>query len=236
MTNDYFQFKQFTIHQDRCAMKVGTDGVLLGAWTDIGEAKRILDIGTGTGLIALMLAQRSDALIDAIEIDREAAMQAAENVETSPWKNRIRIINTSLNEFISGKQSYDLIVTNPPYFMNALPATDARRTIARHDHQLNLNGLLRSVKNVLAPDGRFDIILPPEVFHVLTKLATAEFLHSARKTLVHTAPGKPVKRILAEFSGIMKEELYSEIVIEKYGRHKYSEEYIGLTKDFYLKF
>jgi tRNA1Val (adenine37-N6)-methyltransferase len=235
MPNSYFRFKQFTIHQDRCAMKVGTDGVLLGAWTNIGEAKRILDIGTGTGLIALMLAQRSGAVIDAIEIDRDAADQATENAKSSPWNEQIRIYHTSIQEYISQGQHYDLIVTNPPYFYNALTAPDPKRTLARHNQQLGLSELLHGVKNLLTSDGRLGIILPVEVFDIFVGLAEKAGLYPSRKTLVTPSPAKLVKRILAEFSFYEIEALQSELIIEKYGRHVYSEEYIALTKDFYLK-
>ena len=129
MPNDYFKFKQFTIHQDKCAMKVGTDGVLLGAWAECANAKGILDIGTGTGLIALMIAQRSNAKIDAVEIDETASKQAKENIKKSLWNDRIEILNISFQDFSkSTNEKYDLIVSNPPYFQNSLYAPDEKRT------------------------------------------------------------------------------------------------------------
>jgi tRNA1Val (adenine37-N6)-methyltransferase len=234
MANSYFQFKQFIVHQDRCAMKVGTDGVLLGAWTTIGEAQHILDIGTGTGLIALMLAQRSGAKIDAIEIDEAAARQASENVQLSPWNDRIRIIHTSLQEYTVFEKHYDLIVTNPPYFYNSLPATDFRRTIARHTHYLDFEMLIQAVKNLLTPDGRLAIILPTENFSSFASGAYKSGLFTIRETHVKPSPGKPVKRILAEFSFYDAAKEFSEFIIEEFGRHGYSEEYHLLTKDFYL--
>ena len=136
MPNPYFSFKQFTVYHDRCAMKVGTDGVLLGAWTDVSGARDILDIGTGTGLIALMLAQRSEAHIVAVDIDEDAVKQAKENVEKSPWPGRIEVERHDICCFNSDIR-YDVIVSNPPYFFNSLKCPDGQRNIARHTVGLN---------------------------------------------------------------------------------------------------
>ena len=133
MSNPYFQFKQFTVWHDKCAMKVGTDGVLLGAWTSVESAHRILDIGTGTGLVALMLVQRSlpDANIVALEIDEAAVGQARENIIRSPWKERVEVVQADFRKYRSSDK-FDVIVSNPPYFVDSLECPDRQRTAARH--------------------------------------------------------------------------------------------------------
>lgn len=235
MSNAYFQFKQFTIHQNRCAMKVGTDGVLLGAWTDTMGAKRILDIGTGTGLLALMLAQRSDAIIDAIEIDEPAAEQAGENTYNCPWSSRILVSHISFQEFSKSSEKYDVIVSNPPYFTDCLPAPELKRSIARHNNLLTSKELIDGVVRLLSPTGKFSIILPTNEYEIFIGLAEKSDLFENRRTLVIPSPDKPVKRILSELSFHKNNVIVNSLVIEKYGRHQYSMEYIGLTKDYYLK-
>src|SRR5574344_2567439 len=131
MSNSYFRFKQFSVFQERCAMKVGTDGVLLGAWAKVDAANRILDIGTGTGLVALMLAQRSTAMITAVEIDEEAAIQAEENFCQSPWANRFEVVNSDITSYETDAL-FDVIVSNPPYFVDSLQCPDGQRSLARH--------------------------------------------------------------------------------------------------------
>lgn len=234
MPNSYFQFKQFTIHQDRCAMKVGTDGVLLGAWADTKATERILDVGTGTGLIALMLAQRSSAVIDAIEIDKEAAFQAKENVAKSPWTARINIVYSAFQQFDT-EAKYDLIVSNPPYFTDCLPANDNRRSVARHNDQLNSDELIGGVVKLLTKNGRFSVILPVNEFEGFKVIIEKFNLFENRRTLIIPSPDKPVKRVLSEMSFFKSDIIINSIVIEKYGRHRYSEEHIMLTKDYYLK-
>jgi tRNA1Val (adenine37-N6)-methyltransferase len=234
MPNAYFQFKHFAIHQDRCAMKIGTDGVLLGAWTDVQKAKRVLDIGTGTGLLALMLAQRSDAYIDAIEIEEEAAHQAAENVKASLWSDRIRVYNISLQQFEVPDHLYDLIITNPPYFQHHLKAPGRQRTLARHNKELTFTELINAVGRMLSVQGQLSIVLPSEVFEEFCLLAKGIRLLPGKVTRVLATPGKPSKRTMAMFSFEAKQQETTELVIEKYGRHKFSEEYTELTKEFYL--
>jgi len=236
MPNNYFHFRQFTIHQDRCAMKVGTDGVLLGAWANAKHAKRILDIGTGTGLIALMLAQRSNAIIDAIEIDYDAALQASENVRLSPWNKRIRVIHTSFQEYCNTQAKYDLIVTNPPYFIHALRAPDKKRSLARHNHTLEHKSLIEGVHALLDSEGFFTIILPAAGFDVFSTLMSQYQLYISRRTNVLSKQGSSYNRILAEFSGNPVHKNETDLIIESGGRHQYSLQYIELTKDYYLNF
>ena len=234
MANPYFTFKQFTIRHDRCAMKVGTDGVLLGAWTDVNHSHRTLDIGTGTGLIALMLAQRCpQALITAIDIDAEAVGQARENVQSSPWKDRVEVLLQDICTF-STDQRFDTIVSNPPYFIDSLKCPDDQRNTARHTDTLDAERLLANVARLLTDDGRFSIILPAEQTDLLIQTACNQGLYPSRQTAVITRPGLPPKRILMEFRKTKEAFQPDELVIEL-ERHVYSEGYIALTKDFYLK-
>lgn len=228
-----FRFKQFTVHQDRTAMKVGTDGVLLGAWAEPEKARSILDIGTGTGLLALMAAQRNrEAAIDAIEIEPEAASQARENADRSPWAGRIRIYPVSLFDFFPSR-SYDCILCNPPFFNRSTKTPDAGRTLARHTDSLSHPALLEAAGRLLSADGSFYIILPPEEATVFIHLAENYRLYLLRLTRVLPNPGKPPKRYLMKFTFTKKAVQTDELTIEL-SRHEYTPEYIRLTQDFYL--
>lgn len=234
MSNPFFTFKQFTIRHDRCAMKVGTDGVLLGAWTDVSHSCRLLDIGTGTGLIALMLAQRCPkASITAIDIDAEAVEQARENVLLSPWPDRVEVALQDICKYLTDKH-FDTIVSNPPYFIDSLKCPNDQRNTARHTDTLDAERLLESVARLLTDDGRFSIILPAEQTDLLIQTAYAQGLYPSRKTAVITRPGLSPKRILMEFQKTKEAFQPDELIIEL-ERHVYSEGYIALTKDFYLK-
>ena len=234
MPNPYFSFKQFTVRHDRCAMKVGTDGVLLGAWIDLNSSRRILDIGTGTGLIALMLAQRcSDARIIAVDIDSAAVEQAQENIQASPWKNRVEVLQQDICTY-HPHGTFDTIVSNPPYFIDSLKCPDGQRSTARHTDTLDADRLIGKVSELLSPDGSFSIILPAEQTEDLIRVAGEKGLYPSRQTWVITRPGLSPKRILMEFRKISTVFQPDELVIEL-ERHVYSEEYIALTKEFYLK-
>lgn len=237
MPNNYFQFKQFTIRQEHAAMKVGTDGVLLGAWAHGEQATRLLDIGTGTGLIALMLAQRSTAQIDALDIDPLACKEAQQNVEASPWSERITIINRAVQKYAATcAHRYDLIVSNPPFFQQSLKAATAERTQARHTDNLPVEELFASVVNLLAPKGAFEVIIPAEALAQYKQLATQYQLHNNRLLWVKPTPDKTAKRVLCSFSKTSFPLNEETLVIESGGRHVYSEEYKKLTRDFYLGF
>lgn len=234
MPKPYFTFKQFTIYHDRCAMKVGTDGVLLGAWTNLENANRILDVGTGTGLIALMLAQRTkDATITAIDIDADAVSQAQENVLASPWKDRVEVALQDICTY-APDSLFDSIVSNPPYFANSLKCPDGQRTTARHTDSLDANRLIGKVTELLTSEGRFSLILPADQTDELLRIAEEKGLYPSRITRVITRPGLPPKRVLVEFRKTTQICEETELVVEL-DRHVYSEDYIVLTKDFYLK-
>lgn len=253
MPNDYFSFKQFAIHQDRCAMKVGTDGVLLGvlapvlptdmmvAFSDGCEnAYKILDIGTGTGLVAIMLAQRTEgkAEITAVEIDSDATEQARENASKTPWK--IDVYNSSIQEFAcESTQKFDLIVSNPPFFVNSLKAPEKSRNTARHTDTLSFEDLVISAEKLLSNEGRFTVIIPVQSECDFIKVANAQNL--VAETIVRVVPkvGKEAKRSVITF--VRKQEKshcninITELVIETENRHCYSDEFKRLTADFYLK-
>jgi tRNA1Val (adenine37-N6)-methyltransferase len=238
MSNNYFSFKQFTIYQDQCAMKVGTDGVLLGSWTDVENASRILDVGTGTGLIAIMLAQRSTALIDGVEIEKNACLQARKNATGSPWHKRINLYHDSIQHFSKSRSSgYDIIVSNPPYFQNSLKPPGRLKTLAKHDEGLSYASLLSCSAKLLIPGGRLSFIVPAADQKQFTSLADFHRLQPSRLTWVRPAPMKDYSRCLMEFSakpGIAYVE--NELVIRKDDLTAYSDEYVELTRDFYLGF
>ena len=234
MSNPYFKFKQFTVWHDKCAMKVGTDGVLLGAWTPVATARTILDVGTGTGLIALMLAQRSpsQACITALEIDSEACLQAEENVSRSPWKNQIKVCQGDFKK-MHFEDNFDLITSNPPYFANSLTCPDKSRTIARHAESLGYEELLRGVKMHLAEEGLFTVIIPNEAFEVMNGIAQEQGLYLMKQLCVLTKLGGIPKRRLLCFSKKQRDCQTDSLLIEQ-ENHQYSNEYISLTKDYYL--
>ncbi len=215
-------------------MKVGTDGVLLGAWTDVSGVRSVLDIGTGTGLIALMLAQRSAASVYAIEIDENAAAQAIENIAASPWSGRIRIETVSLQTFVENTiYRFDLIVSNPPYFNKSLKNPDAQRSVARHTDSLSQEDLMSAACALLSDTGRLSVILPVAEGDEFILRAESFQLYCSKKTKVIPRIGAPEKRLLLEFSRIKDVCREDTLLIEK-ERHSYSDEFNELTKDYYL--
>lgn len=234
-----FRFKQFTIEQDRCAMKVGTDGVLLGAWAPIDHHPyAVLDIGTGTGLIALQVAQRSDAeQIEALEIDAEAFEQAVENFENSPWNDRLFCFHTSLDNFMEELQDeeYDLIVSNPPFYTETVSSGDASRDRARQNDALPFSDLCEASGILLSESGVLAVIIPFKEEENVRALAAENDLFPFKITRVQGTPTSEIKRSLLAFSRIPQEPLYDTLIIET-ARHHYTEDYKKLTKDFYLDF
>lgn len=237
MANSYFQFKQFKIVQDRCAMKVGTDGVLLGAWTPVEGVSTVLDIGTGTGLIALMLAQRnSSAVIEAIDIEEAAVIQAQENVKASPWPERIKVLLQDVKAVPDHwKGRFDCVVSNPPYFANALKCPDSSRMLARHTTGLDFVSLAKAAAFLLSKEGAFSVILPADAYADFVASCLHEGLHLQRVLWVHTKPDNPAKRVLMIFVRSIVADTMQEHLVVEITRHVYSPEYVELLKDFYLK-
>ncbi|MFT4661727.1 MAG: tRNA1Val (adenine37-N6)-methyltransferase [Patiriisocius sp.] len=234
MANEYFQFKHFTINQDQCAMKVGTDGVLLGAWVEALNPKFILDVGTGTGLIALMLSQRfPKSKVTGIELDSSAYGQAVENVKNSPYHNNISMIKEDFNKYHSPLK-YDLIICNPPFFTSGTPSTSRGRSIARHAITLSYENLISQAKNLLSNNGKIAFIAPIELLDQLLKLIERYQLHTTRECIVYPNKEKESKRILLELSMIHENKKTETLVLEKQ-RHEYTEEAKALFQNFYLK-
>ncbi len=236
MSNPFFSFKKFTVFHDKSAHKVGVDGVTLGSWADVKEATNILDIGTGSGLIALMLAQRTTgAKIVAVEFDKDSFCQAKENFQASEWNERMEVFHSSLQNFATSQtEKYDLIVSNPPFFENSLKAKGQSRTNARHTDTLSQDDLLNSVDKLLTKNGRFCVILPVlEAQKLVQKAEKLGFYLNKLTKLSHTDKKEP-KRWLLEFS-YRKTELKIENLVIKDDKNNYTEEYYRLVKDFYLK-
>ena len=236
MSNDYFQFRQFIVHQQRCAMKVGTDGTLLGAWALAPSGRcRILDIGTGTGLIALMMAQRfPESSVLGIDIDPEAVAQATENVRLSPFSERINILQEDLMKF-DDTECFDAIVSNPPYFVDSLECPDDQRTMARHTVSLTYEGLIRQSFRLLNDDGCLSLVIPSEGRPLIESAASLEGFFLSRVCLIKTTPRKQPKRQLIEFRKHSVKELIIEEGIIEDSPNVRSSWYQQLTKEFYIK-
>lgn len=229
-----FRFKHFTVHHDRCAMKVGTDGVLLGAWADVEGARTALDIGTGTGLIALMLAERNGLLrVTGIDIDPEAVAQARENVLDSPWADRIVIRRADFTSADAGGTRYDLIVSNPPFHTEDTLNPDASRTAARHTASLPIPSLVKRAGALLGTEGRFCLIVPTRLAAEVIGEAAASRLFLTRRTDVKTTPQKPAKRSLLEFVPYATPTLHATMTLQNEQGQR-SAAYAALTHDFYL--
>nr|WP_299382990.1 methyltransferase [Allomuricauda sp.] len=232
-----FKFKQFAVHQDRCAMKIGTDGVLLGAWASVDHhPQSILDIGSGTGLIALQLAQRSAAeLVDAIELDGNAYEQCVENFEASPWSDRLFCYHAGLDEFVEEMDAeYDLIVSNPPFYSEEMPSGSTARDMARQESSLPFHELVAGVSKLLSQKGLFSVVVPYKAEEEFKGLAKEVGLFPKRLLRVKGTAAGPVKRSLLEFSFQESDPEENTLTIER-ERHQYTQEYIQLTQPFYLK-
>lgn len=235
-----FQFKQFTVHQNKTAMKIGTDAILLGAWCSVDKySDTILDIGSGTGVIGLMLAQRSNAMtIDSVEIDEDAYEQSVENFENSEWADRLFCYNASFEEFATemygDEETYDVIVSNPPFYTDEFKTTNEARNKARFTSALSFEDLLNGVLKILAKDGIFSTIIPFREEDKFVQLVNQNGLFLNRICRVKGTPTSKIKRSLLEFSSQQKELQEDELIIE-IARHEYTPEYIALTSEFYLK-
>ena len=237
MANSYFRFKQFKVFQEKSAMRVNTDGVLLGAWADVSGVQRILDVGTGTGVIALMVAQRSpNAMVDAVEIDPPSAEEAAGNAARSPWANRIRVVCTSFQDFASCAEfRYDLIVSNPPYFNRSLKPSDGRRTITRHTDTLPTPALLEGATKLMLPGGRFCGIFPYAEGNVFIAKASHYGLFCSKKLNILSKPGGRTLRMLVQLEAERMATAESSLCIHTVDG-SFSKEYRSLTSEFYIAF
>jgi tRNA1Val (adenine37-N6)-methyltransferase len=232
--NNHFTFKQFTIHQDLTAMKVTTDACILGAYTDGQGATTILDIGTGTGLLSLMLAQRSNAKIDAIEINENAYNQAVVNVNESIFNDKISVYKTSIQDFETDKR-YNLIISNPPFFQNHLKSENESRNNSLHTDTLSFEDLLNSVLRLLSPNGTFVVLLPLHESSVFEQLSILQELYPQKKLTIRHQKGSKILRIITTF-GRIKIEIINEELIIKNPDESYTPDFQGLLKDYYLIF
>lgn len=232
-----FKFKEFTVNQDQCAMKIGTDGVLLGAWASLEKQPfAALDIGAGTGILSLMLAQRSNCeVIDALEIDELAYEQCVENFETSPWSDRLFCYHADLAEFTEEiEDQYDLIICNPPFYSEDYKTENSQRDLARFQDAMPFEHLIHSVSKLLMKEGTFCTIIPFKEEDKFIALASKVNLKANKITHVKGSHTSETKRSLIEMSFSESEIKVNELVIEN-ARHNYTNEYVNLTKDFYLK-
>jgi tRNA1Val (adenine37-N6)-methyltransferase len=233
--NPYFRFKQFVIHQDRCAMKVTTDACILGAWTPIPDnASRVLDIGAGTGLLALMLAQRDgDVVIDAVELDEAAAEQAGENAASCPWHERVHILRSDARGF-HGVRKYDLIITNPPFFNNSLVGPSDERNAARHTPTLSYEALLQAIADNLSEDGSVSVLLPYPEFMLFRGKAKSYGLTLSQQLLIKHRPAAEVKRVVGIFTNGAVGQLKEEVLTIQDENDRYSARFSELLAPYYL--
>ncbi len=232
-----FKFKEFTVSQNKCAMKIGTDSVLLGAWTSVeNNPFSVLDVGAGTGVLSLMLAQRSNAEnIEAIEIDADAYEQCSENFESSPWADRLFCYHASLLEFVEEvEDEYDLIICNPPFYSEDYKTENEARNLARFNDAMPFEHLIHAVAHLLSDDGIFSVVIPFKKEERLIMLASKVGLFLNRSLRIKGNADSETKRSLLEFSFNETKIETSELIIET-ARHQYTQDYINLTKDFYLK-
>ncbi len=236
MSTKPFQFKEFTIHQNKTAMKIGTDGVLLGAWVELNkDINNILDIGTGTGIIALQIAQRSSCqIIDAMEIEPDAYEQAVDNFENSNWGDRLFCYHTSIQEFTEEiDEKYDLIISNPPFYNDTYKKVDPKRAAARHTEKLSFAELLTATAKLLSQKGSCSFIIPFREENNFLNLAQKVNLYPNRITRVKGNIKTPIKRTLLQLSFNNISPAVDELIIE-IERHEYSEAYNELVRKFYL--
>ena len=236
MKNSNFRFKQFSIEQSNSAMKIGTDGVLLGAWSPIAQnINSVLDIGSGTGLIALMLAQRTvDSKITAVEIEAAAAKEATFNFNNSPWSNRLNLVHTSIIDFcLNCNETYDLIVSNPPFFKNPYKLSKDSRSTARDNFHLSYENLFSSVNQLICSEGDFVLIAPFEYRSALIKLGDQNDLYLNQELLVKGSFTSPYKRILMHFSRYKTPLKTGSLVLEE-SRNNRTKDHQELVEDFYL--
>lgn len=235
MREKVFRFKQFSVLNDKTAMKVGTDGVLLGAWCCVDGAASVLDVGTGCGVIALMIAQRNGhCRICGIDIDADAISEATHNFENSPWAERLRAECADYLSMPAGSNEFDLIVSNPPFFVNGVKSPDEARMKSRHVDVLPVGKLMEKAASMLKENGKFCFIYPADNDAIVEELVAFSKFNVCRKVHVVTLPGAKPKRTLWELVLGRTDAECSVLSIEN-ENHEFSEEYVGLTKNFYLK-
>jgi tRNA1Val (adenine37-N6)-methyltransferase len=233
-----FNFKQFTVNQDRCAMKIGTDGVLLGAWCPIDNNPfSVLDIGAGTGILSLMLAQRSNAeQIDSLEIDEDAYEQCVENFENSPWSDRLFCFHAGLDEFVDEPEDeYDIIISNPPFYSEDYKTDNSQRDLARFQDALPFEELVEAADLLLSENGIFAVIIPFKEEEKFIDLCAQVELFPVKVTRVKGSHTTPIVRSLLAFKRYELSVLEADELVIEINRHEYTDDYINLTKDFYLK-
>jgi tRNA1Val (adenine37-N6)-methyltransferase len=236
MASSYFRFKQFTIYQERSAFKVGTDGVLLGACSDLSTGGSILDIGTGTGLIALMAAQRTSGSIVAIEPDHESFLQAGENIDNTAWKDRIELLELPFQDFCHNtSQRFGTILSNPPYFRDSLKNPDPAKSRSRHNDSLSSRDLLGGSAALLTETGCLQVILPYAEGNLFIAEAPESGLYCTGIIKIKPKSSGVVKRLILKLERKRKEVTEKFLTIETGVRHHYTEEYMEITKDFFLK-
>jgi tRNA1Val (adenine37-N6)-methyltransferase len=233
-----FNFKQFSVQQDKCAMKIGTDSVLLGAWCPIDNKPfSILDIGAGTGVLSLMLAQRTNAeQIDAIEIDENAYEQCVNNFENSPWSDRLFCFHAGLDEFIDEPEDeYDIIISNPPFYSEDFKTNDSQRDLARFQDSMPFEDLMEAADLLLSENGIFAVIIPFKEEERFIDLCAKVELFPIKITRVKGSHTTPIVRSLLAFKRYELVVLEADELVIEINRHEYTDEYINLTKEFYLK-
>jgi tRNA1Val (adenine37-N6)-methyltransferase len=237
MSNNFFTFKQFNIQQERSVFKVGTDGVLLGACADLAGAERLLDIGTGTGLIAIMAAQRCGADIVAIEPDENSYTEACANAEACKWNKRIIVRNSGFREYFTGNtEKFNIIITNPPYFRDSLKNPDADKSATRHTDSLSSNDILEGAGKILTAEGSLQIILPYAEGSLFIAEASQYGFYCNRIIKIKAVPTGEIKRLIMKFERTRKPLRENFLTIETGTRHNYTEEYMEITREFYLGF
>jgi len=234
MSNPYFRFKQFTIYQDRTAMKISTDGIVLGACCEFGKAKKVLDVGTGTGLLSLMAAQKSLADITAVEINQDAYNQAIENVEKSKFASRVKVVNGDfIKLFSDSAEHFDYIVSNPPFFRNSLKSSSQGRSIARHEDSLPFEKFVPTVARLLTSGGTFSVILPESERLYFNRLCIANGMHICGKTIVKSFENSDPLRVILHFSKSFL-PMKQEVLVIYSSQNVYTQQFNNLVKDFYI--
>ena len=238
MTADLFYFKKFFVNHENCTLKVGTDAVLLGSWTEVQDAKKILDIGTGAGILALMMAQKSnaDVIVDAVEIDLSSAQMAHHNFMNSPWKKNLSVTHMDIRDFAPARlKYYDLIICNPPFFEDCLRSNDNKNNLAKHNTKLNYRQLIESVNKLLKNDARFVVIIPYDRMDNLYSLCIETQLVHTKNTLVVPVEGKKPNRVMMEWTKTNEFlDCKQNMLCVRDRNNVYTEDYLKLTKDFLL--